>query len=102
MNKTGLALILGLLIFSAGGMQGRLGSLLAVFIDPASLQDVSGSNSGTVTPGNGSNLPAVPNGPLTHGTPSGPATMKPDANGQCKPGYLLISGVCYRYVEQAN
>lgn len=49
MNKTTFALIVGLLIFSAGGMQGRLGSLLAVFIDPASLQDISGTTGTTTT-----------------------------------------------------
>ncbi len=78
MNKPLLALFLGLLIFSAGGMQGRLGSLLAVFIDPASLQDLSP---------NAGNTPPLTNQPIT--VPAGPGNS-------CPPGYTYdgIQKVC--------
>ncbi len=98
--KAAAVFLLSFLFFSAGA-QGRLGSILAAFIDPGALQDISGG-----TPASGAVLPAVPAGPLTQGTAAGPQVVKPDphitTNSGCPQGYLLIGGMCYRAVQTAN
>lgn len=83
--KFGLALVLGILIFSAG-IHGDLGSILACLIDPGALSEVtsSGITSGTTS---GFGLSPVPTGTL--GT-SG-IRKKPGCTYSCPVGYTLVT-----------
>lgn len=73
--KFGFALVLGILIFSAG-IHGDLGSILAALIDPGALSEVSGSN-----------LSPPPTGQL--GTTG--HKKKPGCTYSCPPGYTLVT-----------
>ena len=79
--KFGLAMVLGVLIFSAG-IHGDLGSILAALIDPGALSEVTGSN-------------APP--PQAVSVPNSPSKVAvPDKNGNCPSGFINVAGYCIK------
>lgn len=98
--KVAALAVLGVLLYLAAA-EGNLGSILAVFIDPAAL----GAEQSPIVPGS-SNDPNSPNyqQPLPYGIQGkkGPQTVKPDTKGNCPDGYININGVCQKYIIQVN
>ena len=91
--KFGLALVLGILIFSAG-IHGDLGSILACLIDPGALSEVTGSSQQYYTSDGQPPLTAAQTKALIaqqSSHPGAPASLPPNPDGSCPTGFAKNS-----------